>query len=86
MLKNIRLEYIEIKKGNATKREETAMNLIFCNEECIYQKSGNCELYCPAELSENIEGGCYYFKKRTSGIDISPIDFYANDKNDKING
>ena len=57
------------------------MNLIFCNEECIYQKDGSCELSCPAELSENIESGCSYFKKRKSNID-----FYANDKNDNLNG
>lgn len=62
------------------------MNLIFCNEECIYQNNGNCELSCPAELSENIESGCSYFKKRKSNIDLSSINFYANDKNDNING
>ena len=61
------------------------MNLIFCNEECIYQKDGSCELSCPAELSENIKGGCSYFKKRKSNIDLSQINFYANDTNDRPN-
>lgn len=61
------------------------MNLIFCNEECVYQKDGNCELSCPAELSENIEGGCSYFKKRKSNIDILPINSYVNDKNNRLN-
>ena len=86
LIKNIHLKYIKAKNRNAIKREEILMNLIFCNEECIYQKVGSCELSCPAELSENIECGCSYFKKRKSNIAPSPIAFYANDKNDNLNG
>ena len=42
------------------------MNLIFCNETCVYQKDGICNLACPAELTSNHVNGCYHFKQRLS--------------------
>ena len=33
------------------------MNLIFCNETCVYQKDGICNLACPAELTSNHVNG-----------------------------
>lgn len=39
------------------------MCLIPCNDDCMYQKDGYCELNAPAFITNNSEKGCVHYVK-----------------------
>lgn len=36
------------------------MSMIFCDENCIYQREGNCILECAAAVTNSSESGCMH--------------------------
>lgn len=40
------------------------MNLIFCNDDCEFQKNGCCEHKSTDGVQNISNSGCVYFKKR----------------------